>query len=54
MFELEALPEPADADVTAPEPTRWPGVLIAAGVLASLLWVAMLGWWLMSAVAAMI
>jgi hypothetical protein len=54
MSDIEAAPKPAESDVTPREASLWPAVLIVVGVVASILWVAFLGWWLVSALAAMI
>jgi uncharacterized membrane protein YccF (DUF307 family) len=54
MLHFEAARKPADLDVTPPEPSRWAAALIVAGVVASILWVTFLGWWLASALIAMI
>ena len=54
MSRIEAAQNPATEDEAPRGRPLWPGVLILAGVGASILWVLLLGWWRASAVAAMI
>ena len=43
MLNFETASKPRDQDLSG-QPQLWPAVLIAAGVVASILWVGFIGW----------